>query len=294
MKRSLIALALVIFTICGACAQTKTQTFNFGNFTSIKASYAYTVNVSKGGSNQIELICPERLAEYLEVSVLNGTLVLSADMPKSNFWNRSLNMKDGEKIIVNVQMEEIEGISLSGAASLNAAGEFKTNYFKLTMSGASEIDEPLNIQANKFTYALSGASEAVVCGMFHNISGHISGASEFELNADAATCTIGCSGASELKYTGNITEKVAIECSGASEVNMKGICSDISIQCSGASEVDAEEMRSQYATATASGASSIKVYADAAFTLKATGGSKIRYYGNGKYTPQGGAIARGR
>ena len=130
--------------------------------------------------------------------------------------------------------------------------------------------------------------------MFHSVSGHISGASEFELNADAATCSIGCSGASEMEYTGNVTEKVTVECSGASEVKMKGICSDISIECSGASEVDAEEMISQYATALASGASSIKVYANVEFKLKSTGGSKIKYYGNGKYTPQESSIVRGR
>ena len=69
----------------------------------------------------------------------------------------------------------------------------------------------------------------------------------------------------------------------------------IAIHCTGASEVDAEQMLSTDATATASGASYIKVHADNSFSLSSSGGSKIRYYGDGQYSPaQDGAISRGR
>ena len=296
MKRSIILIAIAILAIGGAYAQTTTKKFTKGDFTSIKAEYAYNVNITKGSSNIIELICPERIVEYLEVSVSNNTLYLSADMPKG-FWGNKVSLKGDEEIIVNVEMEEIENISLSGASSVRAWGKFKTNNFKLTMSGASEIEDALNIEADKFTYSLSGASEAIVCGVFQNISGHISGASEFELNADATNLTAGCSGASEMEYSGRVSEKIAIECTGASEVNMTGNCSEISIECSGASEVDAEEMISQNAQAYATGASFIKVYADGKLNLKASGGSKIRYYGKGEYIPDetsSNPIARGK
>lgn len=56
-------------------------------------------------------------------------------------------------------------------------------------------------------------------------------------------------------------------------------------------------MLSTDATATASGASYIKVHANNSFSLRSSGGSKIRYYGDGQYDPghdDSSAISRGR
>lgn len=297
MKRFALLLAIAIMSCSAALAQNVSEKINFTNFTTIEAEFAYQVNVTKGSSNTIEVIYPERFKEYLKIFVSGETLNLSTDFPKMNFWKKGMNLKDDEEIIVNVEMEEIKGLYLSGAASLKANGEFNTQNFKLSMSGASEIEDILYINAEKFTYSMSGASEASVSGSFTTASGHISGASEFELNGNSESLSLGCSGASEAEFNGNVTNKINIECSGASEVNLTGRCSEIFIQCSGASEVDAENMKSLNATAGASGASYIKVHADETLSLKATGGSKIRYYGNGKYTPQESAsspIARGK
>lgn len=297
MKRFTLLLAIAIMSCNAALAQNLSEKMNFTNFTSIDAEYAYQINVTKGSSNTIEVIYPERFKEYLKIFVSGETLNLSTEFPKKNLWMRGTSLKDDEKIIVNLEMEEIKGIDLSGAASLKANGEFSTKNFRLSMSGASEIEDVLYINAEKFTYSMSGASEASVSGSFTIASGHISGASELELNGNSESLSLGCSGASEAEFNGNVTNKVTIECSGASEVTLAGRCSEILIQCSGASEVDAEDMKSMNATAGASGASYIKVHADETLSLKATGGSKIRYYGDGKYTPQESAsspIARGK
>ncbi|MBQ6871608.1 MAG: DUF2807 domain-containing protein [Bacteroidales bacterium] len=304
MKRLLLGIALITISLNAICAQTISKKMELGKFNSIDASFAYTINVQKGISNSIEVIYPERFEEYLDISVSGNTLHLgthSANQSK-NLFNKlfrqnDISLSNDEKIIVNVKMEEIKEIDLSGASTLYVSGKFRTDHFKLTMSGASEIEGFLNIDADKFTYSLSGASEAAVAGVFNSIDGHISGASEFELNADATTFFSGCSGASELDFRGNISEKTEVECSGASEVELSGKTFLIAIYCTGASEVDAEQMLSTDATATASGASYIKVHANNSFSLRSSGGSKIRYYGDGQYDPghdDSSAISRGR
>ncbi len=304
MKRLLLGIALISISLNAICAQTTSKKMELGKFNSIDASFAYTINVQKGRSNSIEVIYPERFEEYLDISVSDNTLRLGTHSDNQGkklfdklFRQNNMSLSNDEKIIVNVEMEEIKEIDLSGAATLYVSGKFHTDHFKLSMSGASEIEGFLNIDADKFTYSLSGASEAAVAGVFNSIDGHISGASEFELNADATTFFSGCSGASELDFRGNISEKTEVACSGASEVELSGKTFLIAIHCTGASEVDAEQMLSTDATATASGASYIKVHADNSFSLRSSGGSKIRYYGDGQYDPghdDSSAISRGR
>ena len=297
MKRFTLLLAIAIMSCSAALAQNVSEKMNFTNFTSIDAEYAYQINVTKGSSNTIEVIYPERLKEHLKIFVSGETLNLSTNFPKKDLWIRGMDLKDDEKIIVNVEMEEIKSLYLSGAASLRANGVFQTKNFKLSISGAVKIEDVLYINAETFAYSISGASEASVSGNFTTATGHISGASEFELNGSTESLSLGCSGASETQFNGSVSNKASIECSGASEVTLTGNCSTISIQCSGASEVDAEDMKSLNATATASGASFIKVHADETLTLKTSGGSKIRYYGKGKYVPQespSSPIARGK
>ncbi len=300
MRNFLLTLLLSAISFGGIYAQNITKELELNNFNKIHANFAYTVNISKGTSDHIEVIYPERFEDYLDISVSNNTLYLKAHtINKKQFDIASrqseMSPKNGEEIIVNIKMEELKMVNLDGSATLTANGDFKAEAFDLSMGGASKIVGFLNINADKFSYSLSGVAEAAVTGFFNRVKGHISGSSEFELIADATTLFLGCSGASEFDFRGNISERTDIECSGASEANLRGKSFITTIYCSGASKVEAEELHSIDATATATGASFIKVHADNSFSLRTSGASNIRYYGNAQYTQNddSGSIGRG-
>ena len=88
MKRLLLGIALITISLNAICAQTISKKMELGKFSSIDASFAYTINVQKGISNSIEVIYPERFEEYLDISVSGNTLHLgthSANQSKNLF-----------------------------------------------------------------------------------------------------------------------------------------------------------------------------------------------------------------
>ncbi len=290
MKKILLSAIAVFALAAGAFAQdTVTKTYNFGEFNGVKAGYVHQVYLTKGNSNKIEVTCPERLVKYQDYKVLGGTLHLNMDEVPNRF-----RLKEDEKIVVKIQMEDIRLISLSGAAELTPDGKFSGRNVELKMSGASSMEGTLLLDADDLTYGLSGASEAAVNGRFGKITGELSGASELDMKADVNTLDMEASGASSCNFTGK-AESVRIECSGASEIDLEGSTSDISIECSGASEVDAEHMTAVNAYATASGASSVKVHGDNTLELHTSGSSSIKYYGAAKdLRISNKSISRGR
>ncbi len=295
MKRILsLIVAVIAVSVSSLYAQDVVRkTFDLGDFDAISASFIHSIHVTKGKSNKIEVTCPKQFADKLAYHISNGVLYLNMDIPVSK---KNYRTDDGERIEVKVQMEEIKSLNLRGASDITVVGTYyNSGDFKLNMSGASDINGVLDINANTFSYNLIGASHASVKGVFHKIEGEVSGASELDIDANSATSVgIEASGASEVNYTGK-TNSISVECSGASEVELEGSTVDIEIECSGASEVDAQEMIAENAKARASGASSIKVYANNRMELNASSASKIRYYGPAKeLITSEQSISRGR
>ncbi len=288
MRRIFALAAAFALTVSAFAQEMVNRTFDFGEFDGIKAGYVHTIYLSEGKSNRIEVSFPKRFEEYLDYGVSGGILNLGVDVP-----NR-LRIKEDEKFKVWVQMEDISLISLSGASGLIPSGEFRGKEVVIKMSGASKVEGTLRLVAESLRYGLSGASEASVSGRFGSARGEISGASELKLKADAEDLEIQASGASECDFSGK-TGRVSVECSGASEVELTGSAVEVSIECSGASAVNAEEMVAENATASASGASSIKVYGDNRLELSVSGGSAIKYYGAAKELRMSNkGISRGR
>ncbi len=289
MKKILLSAIAVFALAAGAFAQdTVTKTYNFGEFNGVKAGYVHEIHLTKGNSDKIEVTCPERLVKYQDYKVLGGTLYLNMEVP-----NR-FRLKEDEKIVVNIQMEDIRLISLSGASGLTPKGRFSGKNVELKMSGASSMKGTLFLDADYLTYGFSGASEGAISGTFSEVKGELSGASELDIEADVKTYDMEASGASSCNFTGK-AESVRIECSGASEIDLEGSTTDISIECSGASEVDAEHMTAVNAYATASGASSVRVYGDNTLELHTSGSSSIKYYGAAKdLRISNKSISRGR
>ncbi len=285
MKRILTLLAVaIILSVSSLYAQDEVRkTFDFGEFNAVSAGFVHKIYVTKGKSNTIEVTCPKRFVEYLDYSVSGGVLKLDMEFPQKKIWQKSVNTaQKGEEIVVKIQMEEIKGISLSGVADFTAQGDFYAENFKVNMSGATSLRGNFKINANSLVYDLSGACECSINGQFMKVDGETSGAASFKLVGNvSASVGIEASGASNFNYKGK-AHSINVEASGASEVELEGSTVFIGISCSGASDVDAEDMLAEEANASASGASSIKVYGNNKMDLKTSGASEIKYYGPAK------------
>lgn len=110
----------------------------------------------------------------------------------------------------------------------------------------------------------------------------ISGASEFRMEGRVTMesgVEIEASGASKVTLDVK-APSINTSVEGASELKLAGETRDFNVEASGASSVQAYDLATENATADASGASSIKVFASVKLDADASGASDIRYKGN--------------
>ncbi len=91
------------------------------------------------------------------------------------------------------------------------------------------------------------------------------------------------SGASEIELKMSL-DKLDLELSGASEIEFEGNCNDVYMDASGASEIDAEDFEVAKMIIDASGASEIKVFVTGELLIDGSGATSIRYKGSPKLT----------
>lgn len=277
MKKLLFSLAIMALAVSAAFAQTTTKNYKLGNITGIEAGYTYKINITKGNSDKIEVICPDYLAQYLDIKSFNNVAYFKVQLPR-NF--RHPRNSSSQEIIVNMQMQSINSIDLSGASSLTAQGNFNTDNMTYNLSGASSAKN-LNISGKYLKVECSGASSLTQAGDFGKMDMDCSGASKLTINGNINEISGEASGATQFNYKGNSTN-LNIETSGASKVTLQGKAQVIKLGCSGASYINAKDMIAENATVGASGASKVSVFATEILRADASSSSIVSYYGNPK------------
>ncbi|WP_276498360.1 head GIN domain-containing protein [Pontibacter litorisediminis] len=122
-----------------------------------------------------------------------------------------------------------------------------------------------------------------------NISGGVKviGNSSFK----APVLKLDMSGGSNVKLT-IATDQVKGNLSGASKVELLGKAGEVNMQLSGASKMEASELEAKQVYVQASGASSVKVYAQEALDINASGASAVYYKGSPSITSNVSSAAR--
>jgi hypothetical protein len=279
MKKILIiALATILATVT-AFAGSFSNTYRLSGFTGIRASSIYHIELSPSSSFSVDIEAPDYMEPYLVVEVVNNQLVLRVkDMPKS--ISKRLSDERVGSIRAEVRMPRLESVSLSGAAALNAEGDFpalRDRSFKLDLSGATHA-KGLNVSAPSAVISLSGATEATLTGRFNKVSIDASGASKLKMDTETPELDAELSGSARADLKGRFTE-VSLETSGAARVDIDSdkVLTELEIEGSGAASIDTRNAKAQEVSVELSGAANCKVSALRSFTVEATGASTVAY-----------------
>lgn len=97
---------------------------------------------------------------------------------------------------------------------------------------------------------------------------------------DEEEMSLNCSGASKLSSSKLVADKLVIDLSGATKVEMAGQVLKLSLGLSGASHVILSDMIVRDADVEASGASHVELNVQKSLRVEASGASKITYRGN--------------
>jgi hypothetical protein len=229
---------LLVFTVAfgmllGSCQQVKKGNGNVASehrdlpaFHSVKSSGIFELVLVKGDP-AVMISADENLHEYIKTEVKNGQLLISSDQ----------YVLDAEELKVVIHCDDLEDITISGAAKISAPQPIDANELTLHVSGAAEAD--LTLQVNYFEVNLSGGAEIKLRGSAKRVNFDLSGAADVdasELRTSEAKIII--SGAGEVSI---IAERVLdVNISGAGEVNYWGD-PEITQSISGAGQLNKKE-----------------------------------------------------
>lgn len=277
MKKFLLALTAILCVTILNAQQVVTKDYRFSNITGIKASSIYNIKLSKGNSDVVKITADERFFKNIKIYKEDNTLVLEWD---GSFKHRGNDTRNTEGINVVMQVNSLEELDLSGAASLDGNGDtYPSREFECELSGAASAKN-FNVNTHETDLDLSGAGSVAFGGNYGKLEGEISGAGKAVLNGSATDVELEVSGAGSLILTNCTARMVDLELSGAGNVILKGSTDRLKAIVSGAATLKAKELKAMDVICYTSGASGASVYCTGTLETKTTTASKITYYGN--------------
>ena len=130
--------------------------------------------------------------------------------------------------------------------------------------------------------SISGASDGTAKGFrsSHDTNITVSGASNLEIDIEAANSRIEVSGASRLEGTLKTSGDVRAQITGASRAKLEGSARSLTLEGSGASNANMENLAVQDADVEMSGASHATVSPEDTMRVSLSGASSLSYTGN--------------
>jgi hypothetical protein len=252
-----------------SCAQ-KVVNPNLKGLTGIDASSVFDITLTKGNSESLTIEADKEILPFVRHEVRGGILYL---------WLEKNKVNDFKKLHVSITMKELSSLNLSGACKLNGTGVFPSKQCKIDCSGAAKVN--LQLQTSKLDVNLSGASNLQIdLQAATDVSLEVSGAAKVKISTPASLTYTNGTG----KYTTKKIEKMNIECSGSSKIQLSGSAEHLNIELSGASKIDADQFKAKTAKINATGASKVTVGITEELKVYASGASNIQYSGLPKIT----------
>jgi hypothetical protein len=177
------------------------------SFTGVKISSAFNVELVEAPTSTVIIEgVPEQYIENIITEIKGNVLEVYVKG----------KVKAASDMRLTISYQTLSSVEVSGASSVKANDAINASNFNIKTSGASSLDLDLNAQDVKLTS---------------------SGASSIKLKGFAKTFDVSLSGASTLKSKSFEVNKVTVDASGASDVDIYA-AEEISGTASGASDVD--------------------------------------------------------
>jgi len=164
--------------------------------------------------------------------VKNGTLVIEMKSNRNDGWKNC-------SIKAYISAPVLEGIEMSGGSDFYA-DNLKSVNFNMSTSGGADVKIGNLTVDNAINISTSGGSD-------YNIK-----------NLKATNCNVNASGGSDVLMGVEISGKLSISSSGASDIKLSGTANSVWITASGAADVDVRNLKYNQIDSKASGGGSIR------------------------------------
>ena len=180
MKFLSLVVSLFLLVIGNASnALLKTEKRQVGSYEAISIAGHYEVTLVEGKEGEITLNGAARDLERIISQVRNRTLIIKNN---ETSWFKNNRMGPVE---IEIPVESIAKLNLSGSGSIESDFTLKTSTFKASVSGSGDIEIPLD--SNHFNGIVTGSGRIDVAGKSHSKEVKITGSGNFdgeEVDAD--------------------------------------------------------------------------------------------------------------
>ena len=224
--------------------------FAVGSFTGLNIAGGYVIVYRQSQESSITVHMQENLFNYLDVSVDDGTLIVSS--------RRSFVVTPSNNPRLYVQAPSLTGVRLSGSTRFENSDKIVEDSFNLHTSGSSRVS--LDIDADKVYVTTSGSST-------------------IDLTVSADYLTIDSSGSTVMDIDMEVLW-LNLESSGSSRFDFVGEAFNANFDTSGSTRINGLFLITRDAEVDSSGSTNIYIHVQNTLHVAARGSSRIRYMGN--------------
>lgn len=201
-------------------------------FSEIEAGGAYHLRIKQSLRHYVRVTGSEEEMEHLQLRVQNGVLKIKQDRTFFELWKDRQN-----PVLIEIETPDLSLVDLGGATQVEISG-FTSDNFTVNQSGASQV--ALNISAGTLDVDLSGASNIKIKGTAESLAIDGSGAAKIDASRIVAQrAKVDLSGASA--GTVNVQQNLQAEASGASSLKYSGDVTEVSQQKSGGASIKRQD-----------------------------------------------------
>jgi len=206
-----------------------TKERSVGDYNQVAVAGSFDVALIEGQIGEITLEGESNLLEYVVTEVKNGKLLIKV---KNGVNLKPSGWRNG--IQINVPVEFLEGVSLSGSGEILGKTVIKSNNFSANISGSGEVS--LTVEAQSVEAFLSGSGDITLAGRTADLEVSVSGSGDiqaYDLEADRVTAAV--SGSADVNITAN--ESLDARVSGSGGIRYRGNPSTLKTKSSGSGDI---------------------------------------------------------
>lgn len=180
-------------------------------FTEIEVSGSEELRVHRGSACRVIVSCDENLQDLYRVRVSGSRLEMG--------FEPGVRIGGFTRVVVDVWIDEFEGLSLSGSGDASIEDVFSSRRFDLVVSGSGSVKGGLS--ADDMNVKISGSGAVEMRGKADSLSVAISGSGDFnadDFDSDAVTIVVSGSG----KATLGDSDTLSVVISGSGDVRYEG------------------------------------------------------------------------
>ncbi|MCR4859792.1 MAG: DUF2807 domain-containing protein [Bacteroidales bacterium] len=303
MKKTIVLLAAALLAALPLSAarvesdpadvRMETKTYQLGAFSELQVGWTYQVALTQAPRHSVRVEAPDFAIPYLDVRVSGNRLVLGVrEMPRNIRQKVEMALKHNE-IRAWVAMPELSSLQMSGAAKLDATGDFtpRRDDFRMELSGATVL-RGLNAEARTADIRCSGAAKFSLQGNFVNADIHLSGAASGSMELRGKEASLQMSGAIKFELDSRL-RLLDVNASGATSFRMDGSVSELKAVGSGASKLNLANTPAENVNIRLSGAASATIDVQHRLSVELSGASTCRYKAGPDFSIVNQDVSRG-